>query len=142
MAEMGRLRAVERNISRASQRYMQLNETDMRAIRYLIAAKHTATTVTPSLLAKHLAISTASMTKMIDRLEKAGHVTRTAHHSDRRSLVLTVTAETHLAAREQVGRHHAARFGAAARLTTAEREVVIRFLAETSHDLESSIGDI
>lgn len=121
---------------------MQLNETDMRAIRYLISAKHTDTTVTPSLLAKHLGISTASMTKMIDRLETAGHVTRTAHQTDRRSLVLTVTAETHLAAREQVGRHHAARFGAAARLTTAEREVVIRFLAETSQDLETSIGGV
>jgi DNA-binding MarR family transcriptional regulator len=139
MAEMGRLRAVERKISRASQRYMKLNETDMRAIRYLISAKNTEMAVTPSMLAKQLGVTTASMTKMIDRLEGAGHVLRTAHPTDRRSLCLTVTQDTHMAAREQVGRHHAARFGAAARLTAPEREIVIRFLAETAQDLENSI---
>lgn len=139
MAQMGRLRAVERKISRASQRYMNLNETDMRAIRFLIAAKNTSTSVTPSMLAKHLVITTASVTKLIDRLEQAGHVVRTAHPTDRRSLCVAVTEETHLVAREQVGRHHAARFGAAVRLSPAERDVVIRFLAETAKDLESSI---
>lgn len=142
MAEMGRLRAVERKISRASQRYMNLNETDMRAIRYLISAKNTSTSVTPGMLAKHLSITTASVTKLIDRLEQAGHVVRTSHPTDRRSLRVTVTAETHMAAREQVGRHHAARFGAAARLSAAERDVVIRFLAETAHDLEDSIDSV
>lgn len=142
MAEMGRLRAVERKISRASQSYMNLNETDMRAIRFLISAKNTDTAVTPGMLAKHLGITTASVTKMVDRLEKAGHVVRAAHPTDRRSLCITVTPETHLAARQQVGRHHAARFGAAARLSPAEREVVIRFLAETAMDLEDSIGTV
>lgn len=55
MAQMGRLRAVERKISRASQQYMKLNETDMRAIRMLIAARHREEVVTPGQLAKHLA---------------------------------------------------------------------------------------
>lgn len=142
MAEMGRLRAVERKISRASQRYMNLNETDMRAIRFLISAKNTSTSVTPGMLAKHLSITTASVTKMIDRLEQGGHVVRTPHPTDRRSLCVAVTPETHLAAREQVGRHHAARFGAAARLRPEERDVVIRFLAETARDLEDSIASV
>lgn len=142
MAEMGRLRAVERKISRVSQRYMNLNETDMRAIRFLISALHTDSSVTPGMLAKHLGITTASVTKLIDRLEAAGHVVRASHPTDRRSLRVTVTPETHLAAREQVGRHHAARFGAAKRLTAEEREVVIRFLSETSGDLEESIGSV
>lgn len=138
MAEMGHLRAVERKISRASQDYMKLNETDMRAIRFLISAQHTQTAVTPSMLAKHLKITTASVTKLIDRLENGGHVVRAPHPTDRRSLCITVTRDTHLAAREQVGRHHASRFGAALRLSPAEREVVIRFLAETASDLENS----
>ena len=142
MAQMGRLRAVERKISRASQRYMNLKETDMRAIRFLISAKNTSTAVTPSMLAKHLSITTASVTKLIDRLEQAGHVVRTAHPTDRRSLCVAITHETHLAAREQVGRHHAARFGAAARLSSAEQEVVIRFLSETANDLENSFNSV
>ncbi|MHA7243455.1 MarR family winged helix-turn-helix transcriptional regulator [Paeniglutamicibacter antarcticus] len=142
MAEMGRLRAVERKISLASQQYMQLNETDMRAVRFLISAKNTGSFVTPSALAKHLKISTASVTKMIDKMEKAGHVVRTAHPTDRRSLCVEVTNGAHIAAREQVGRHHAARFGAAARLSQAEQETVIRFLAETAHDVEASIASV
>lgn len=142
MAEMGRLRAVERKISRASQQYMKLNETDMRAVRFLISAKNTGSSVTPSMMAKHLKISTASVTKMIDKMEKAGHVVRVANPTDRRSLCVEVTNEAHMVARKQVGRHHAARFGAAARLSQAERETVIRFLAETALDLESSIDSV
>lgn len=142
MAEMGRLRAVERKISLVSQRYMNLNETDMRAIRFLISALHTETSVTPGMLARHLSITTASVTKLIDRLKNAGHVVRTAHPTDRRSLCISVTPETHVAAREQVGRHHSARFGAAQRLSPAEREVVIRFLSETAKDLEASIDTL
>lgn len=139
MAQMGRLRAVERKISRASQQYMKLNETDMRAIRMLIAARHREEVVTPGQLAKHLGISTASVTKMLDRLEAGGHITRQAHPTDRRSQAVEVTPETHVAARERLGRHHAARFEAARRLTPEEREVVIRFLGSTADDLESSI---
>ncbi|WP_235045823.1 MarR family winged helix-turn-helix transcriptional regulator [Paeniglutamicibacter gangotriensis] len=142
MSEMGRLRAVERKISRASQQFMKLNETDMRAVRLLISAKNTGSSVTPSMLAKHLKISTASVTKMIDKMEKAGHVLRTVNPADRRSLCVQVTNETHSAARDHVGRHHAARFGAAVRLSDSERETVIRFLAETAFDLETSIDDM
>lgn len=140
MAQMGRLRAVERKISQASQRFMKLNETDMRALRLLIAAKHQGDFVTPGQLAMHLNVSSASVTKMLDRLEKGGHLTRKPHPKDRRSQCLEITAETHLAAREQVGKVHAVRFEAARRLSTKEREVVIRYLAESADDLESAMS--
>ncbi|MEE1620939.1 MarR family winged helix-turn-helix transcriptional regulator [Zafaria sp. Z1313] len=140
MEQMGRLRAAERAIAAASQRYMRLGETDMRAIRFLISAKNTGGTVTPGALARHLGITTASITKLLDRLEAGGHVVRSPHPTDRRSQRIEVTAETHLVAREQVGRHHAVRFGAAARLTPAERDVVIRYLRESADDLSASLG--
>jgi DNA-binding MarR family transcriptional regulator len=139
MAEFGRLRAVERRIMLRSQSYMKLNETDMRAIRQLISAKHAGEAVTPSLLARHLGVTTASVTKMIDRLEAGGHVIRKPHPTDRRSQQVEVSAETHLAAREQVGRHHAKRFDVARNLSSAERDVVIRFLAGTSDALQDSL---
>lgn len=139
MAQMGRLRAVERKISQASQRFMKLNETDMRALRRLIVAKHRGDFVTPGQLAKYLNVSSASVTKMLDRLEKGGHLTRHPHPQDRRSQYLQITAETHLAAREQVGKIHAVRFEAARRLSVAEREIVIRYLAESADDLESAM---
>lgn len=140
MAQMGRLRAVERKISQASQRYMKLNETDMRALRFLIAAKHRAELVTPGQIAKHLNISSASVTKMLDRLEAGGHLARRQHPTDRRSQCLEITAETHLAAREQVGKIHAVRFEAARRLSESERAVVIRYLKESADDLETSLS--
>ncbi|MEG2715496.1 MULTISPECIES: MarR family transcriptional regulator [unclassified Glutamicibacter] len=139
MAEMGRMRQIERRIMRSSQQFMKLNETDMRAIRKMISAKHAGQSVTPGALSQYLGISSASVTKMIDRLEAHGHVRRTRHPTDRRSQCVEVIEETHLAAREQVGRHHAKRFEVANAMSPEERDVVIRFLAGTSDALESSL---
>ena len=105
----------------------------------VFAAGHRGEVFTPGQRAKNGGNSPASVTKMLDRLEAGGHITRQAHPTDRRSQAVEVTPETHVAAREQVGRHHAARFEAARRLTPEEREVVIRFLGGTADDLESSI---
>lgn len=118
----------ERRMSEASRRYMNLGETDMRALRYAMAAERSRTVVTPSMLAQHLGISTASVTKMLDRLQKAGHITRSAHHEDRRSTAVAVTPETRQSAREAVGRSHAERFRVALELSVAERQTVIAFL--------------
>ena len=139
MAEMGRMRAIERRIMRSSQDYMKLNETDMRALRKLISAKHGQHFVTPGELARYLGISSASVTKMIDRLEAGGHVTRRQHPTDRRSQYVDITEDSHLAAREQVGRHHAQRFEVLRSMSSEERETVIKFLSLTSDALEGSL---
>ncbi|MBD8704804.1 MarR family transcriptional regulator [Frigoribacterium sp. CFBP9039] len=48
--------------------------------------------ITPTALARDLVITSGSTTAVIDRLEKAGHVVRTKHPDDRRSLHLHLTA--------------------------------------------------
>lgn len=118
----------ERRMSEASRRYMKLNATDMRALRFLIAARNQGEIVTPGALTDYLGISSASTTKLLDRLERGDHVVRAPHPSDRRALAISVTDATRIVARESVGRQHARRFAAAAALTPDEREVVIRFL--------------
>lgn len=123
-------RETERRMSEASRRYMKLGETDMRALRYIIAMQNHGRVVTPGAIAEHLGITTASTTKLIDRLVAGDHVLRLPHPSDRRSLAIEVTEETRRVARETVGRSHARRFAAAARLTAEEREIVTRFLHE------------
>lgn len=120
-------REAERRTSEASQRYMKLGATDMRALRMLIAAQHQRFAVTPSALAGHLGISTASTTKMLDRLERGGHIVRRPHPDDRRSLVIEVTEETRDAARATVGREHARRFDVIAALSPAHRRIVADF---------------
>ncbi|MDZ5078892.1 MarR family winged helix-turn-helix transcriptional regulator [Nesterenkonia sp. HG001] len=128
MEALRRWRATERRMSEASRRYMKLGETDMRALRYIIAAQRNAQLATPSDLARHLGVSTASVTKLLDRLAAQDHIRRLPHPADRRSTAIEVTEETHRTARESIGRSHAGRFHAAADLTAEEREVVIRFL--------------
>jgi DNA-binding MarR family transcriptional regulator len=126
-------RETERRMSEASRRYMKLGDTDMRALRYIIAMQNHGRIVTPGAIAEHLRITTASTTKLIDRLTAGGHVHRFPHPSDRRSLAIEVTDETRRAARESVGRSHARRFDAAARLTPKEREIVARFLDDLAN---------
>jgi len=118
----------QRRMSEASRRYMKLNETDMRAIRYLVAARNQGEIATPGAISAYLGISSASTTKLLDRLEHGGHIVRAPHPTDRRALAISVTDTTRAAARESVGRLHARRFAVAAALTSAERETVIRFL--------------
>lgn len=122
----------ELRMSQASQKHMKLNATDMKALRFLMASRNTGSIVTPGRLAETLQISSASTTKMLDRLERAGHILRSPHPTDRRALMITVTDATRLEARESVGRLHARRFEAAARLSPDERDVVVRFLTDLS----------
>lgn len=140
MAAMGRLREVERRLSDASCRFMRLNGTDMRALHFLIAAENRGDCPTPSELARHLNITTASTTKMLDRLQRAGHITRGAHPDDRRALQISVTPATKLVARDSVGRQQAARVGPAAQLDDDERLAVIKFLEHTADALEDALA--
>ncbi|MGO2520919.1 MAG: MarR family winged helix-turn-helix transcriptional regulator [Microbacterium sp.] len=117
-----------RKLSEASQRYMKLNESDMRAIRMLIRAQQQHQIVTPKDIAREVGISSASTTKLVDRLVAGGHVVRVPHPSDRRTTCIEVTAHTRLAAHETIGRQHARRFTAAASMSREDRDAVIRFL--------------
>lgn len=135
MEALGGLRDAELRLSQASRRYMRLNDTDMRALHYLIVCANRDLVATPSGIAHHLGISTAATTKLLDRLENGGHIQRSPHPTDRRALAITITAETRHAAMETVGRQQAKRFYAAARLSPEERDVVIRFLADMTEEI-------
>src|SRR5690625_6795505 len=76
MEALAGLREAEQQRSEASQRYMALGQTDMKALHFLIVAHNTQTIATPGAIAAHLGISTASTTKLLDRLEAAGHIIR------------------------------------------------------------------
>lgn len=136
MRALGRLREVEREVSEASARYMDLNETGMRALHFLMVNENHGDKTTPGLITAHLGISTASTTKLLDRLEVGGHIIRHPHPTDRRAQHIQITDETRRAAMDTVGRHQSRRFHSAARLTKEERDVVIRFLQDMTHELD------
>lgn len=135
MAALSRLRAAERELSEASLRYMQLGETDMRALHFLIVSENIGISATPGAIAQNLQISTASTTKLLDRLEAAGHIHRTRHPSDRRALVITIEPETRRTAMRTIGVQQARRVDAARRLRPAEREMVTRFLQDMAEEI-------
>lgn len=135
MNSLGRLRDAEKALSDVSAKYMKLNQTDMRALHFLIVCANRGTIATPGAIAEHLEVSTASVTKLLDRLERGGHITREPHPTDRRALAISITPKTHAAAMDTVGRQQAKRFHAAARLTSAEREVVTRFVNDMADEI-------
>ena len=55
---------------------MDMNATDVAALRMLIMREQKGISVSPHDLADHLRITTASTTKMLDRLTASGHVER------------------------------------------------------------------
>lgn len=121
-------REAEQRLSLESRTALQLNETDMKALRYIIASMNAEVAVTAGALSEHLHISTASVTKLLDRLERAGHIVRRPHPTDRRAVTVEITPETHRQVRRTMGLQHARRFEVARSLSPAEREIVIRFL--------------
>lgn len=135
MAALAELREAEQQLSEAAQKYMQLGQTDMKALHFLIVAQNTGETPTPGAIAAHLSISSASTTKLLDRLEAGGHIIRCPHPHDRRALAISITPETHETAVATVGRQQAQRFHAAARLSEQERSTVIAFLKDMTQEI-------
>ena len=141
MDALFRWREAERRVTEASRSFMRLGDSDMKALRFAIFAADQGRHVTGRDLAEHLSISSASVTKLLDRLEQGGHIRRTPHPTDRRALAIVVSDETRLAAEETLGREHARRFQVAAALDPSERDAVIRFLTALSDTGEGGWTD-
>lgn len=88
------------DFDRESARLLGVNETDLRCLEILIQEMPEAA---PRQLADRLGLTTGSVTSMLDRLEKAGYLTREPHPSDRRKLVVRATATAVQRAMELVG---------------------------------------
>jgi DNA-binding MarR family transcriptional regulator len=58
-----------------------------------------------------LQVHPASVTNLVDGLERAGYVQRTPHPSDRRTTLATITSKGSTVAQEATGALHAIRFG-------------------------------
>lgn len=65
-----------------------LHRSDMNALAYVSAADQTGAPLGPGELGAELGLSSPATTALIDRLERAGHLTRERHPSDRRKVAL------------------------------------------------------
>jgi DNA-binding MarR family transcriptional regulator len=90
------LRAVTVGLNLFAARFAQdngLHPTDLRAIINLLDAEREGLPATPGWLGESLRLNSASVTALVDRLERLGHVRRERDPSDRRRVLLTVTPE-------------------------------------------------
>ena len=69
-------------------RTLHVNETDLRCLEILLQELPEAS---PSQLAERLGLTTGSVTTLLDRLEKAGYLSRAAHPTDRRKTIVRAT---------------------------------------------------
>ena len=118
----------DRSMRRGLSRRMAVGETDLRAIRFVMAATRADRSVAPHDLAEHLGISTAATTTMLDRLSAAGHLERVPHPTDRRSKVVVATEHAYDEVRGELSETHDRMRAVAARVPAAARPAVIAFL--------------
>jgi DNA-binding MarR family transcriptional regulator len=124
-----RLRLIAVLTRRIEQRlgeHLGVNLTDLSAMEHLISDGP----LTPSDLASRLEVSTAAGTQIVDRLERAGHVSRERDAADRRK-VLVVPVEASVArAIQQLTPVLESLDAVVAGLSEADRAVVERFLGQ------------
>ncbi len=115
---------------------MDMNASDLSALRMLIMREQRGQSVSPHDVAQHLKISTASTTKLLDRLTASGHVQRRAHPRDGRARVIVLTEESRRTFFRHFGERLQAMRRVADRYTDDELAVIARFLAELGDAIE------
>ncbi|MDM7853493.1 MarR family winged helix-turn-helix transcriptional regulator [Cellulomonas alba] len=136
-----RFRRVDEEMRRRISAGMDMNLTDLRALQYVIAAEESGETVQQHDLARYLGISTASTTKLLDRLTASGHLVRAPHPRDGRSVVVTSTDHARSEIRERLGRMHA-RMAEIARDVPVEARAAVREFLDALSDQIAEEGHV
>lgn len=106
-----------------------LHHTDVDALIRVLVAQDRGTPMTPGALGEELGLTSGAITFVVDRLERAGHVSRVRDESDRRRVLLHYSAGGRALADEffaPLQRHTEA---ALDHFTPDELEIARRFLA-------------
>ena len=128
MEAMRSYRAAEMAMRRRTQTSMAMGENELLVLRFLTRAAASDRDVTPVDLARHLGVSTASMTALLDRLERSGHLARRPHPSDRRKILVSTTGHADHEMRDTLAAMHARMMQATRGMSEAETVAVTDFL--------------
>jgi DNA-binding MarR family transcriptional regulator len=115
---------------------MDMNATDLAALRMLIVREQRGEVVSPHAMAHHLRISTASTTKLLDRLSASGHIERLPHPHDRRARVVRLTDVSRRDFFTHFGEHLGAMREVAERYSDEELALVTRMIGELSEAID------
>ncbi|SIS09541.1 MarR family winged helix-turn-helix transcriptional regulator [Williamsia sterculiae] len=135
------LRAIAVELNLAGLRFAKahgLHGTDVRALIALLDAERAGTVATPTWLRTQLALTSATTTALIDRMESAGHVTRAPGERDRRQVVLRVTDEARRLGWEFFGPVISSATECLTTFTADEQAVIRRY----QRAMRTAIGDV
>ncbi|MGY4642669.1 MarR family winged helix-turn-helix transcriptional regulator [Cellulomonas sp. URHB0016] len=132
-----RFRRADQEMRRRISAGMDMNESDLQALQYVIATESRGGQAHPRDIAAHLRISSASTTKLLDRLTASGHLVRAVHPTDRRSVVVSSTSHAHDEIRERLERMHAAMAAIVRDVPVGARPHVRDFLRAMAAQLDS-----
>jgi DNA-binding MarR family transcriptional regulator len=113
-----------------------LNRTDVRALVAIMDAARGGESLTAGRLGAAVDLSSASVTALLDRLERVGHVRRTRDADDRRRVVLEMSDTAMAAGAEHFGALQRDLAGAMEGYTDEELDVVRRFLEDMTRVIE------
>ncbi|WP_434615446.1 MarR family winged helix-turn-helix transcriptional regulator [Arthrobacter sp. A5] len=123
-----RFHAADAGMRRRLKADMDMNETDLSALRHLIAAEPSGHAIGPTDLTRKLGISSAATAKLLGRMARTGHVRREPNPLDRRAQLLYATTKAHHEVHKSLGSMHERMFVVAAGLPADQQQAVIRFL--------------
>ncbi|WP_040337642.1 MarR family winged helix-turn-helix transcriptional regulator [Candidatus Blastococcus massiliensis] len=127
------LRRLTVELDAVGQRFAQmhgLNRTDVRALVAIMDAARRGEALTAGRLGEAVDLRSASVTALVDRLEKVGHLRRTRDDEDRRRVVLEMSDSTMAAGAEHFGGLARDLAAAMADYTPEQLAVVHRFLLD------------
>jgi DNA-binding MarR family transcriptional regulator len=128
LAALRRFRTADRDMRRQMSAGMDMNATDVDALRFVIARELAGEQATPRTLADYLEISSASTTKLLDRLTASGHLLREPHPEDRRSVIVRATDHAHHEVRARMALMHRRMLEIARAVPEQHRTAVADFL--------------
>ncbi|WP_120338770.1 MarR family winged helix-turn-helix transcriptional regulator [Cryobacterium soli] len=130
-------RLAEEAMRRRTRDSMRMGTTDLQALRFLIKAQGEQRIVSGRDLADHLGMTSASVTALLDRLTKSGHVQRTPHPTNRRSNMVTATPGSDDEVRQALGSMHSRMIAAARALSPDDAALVREFLESMTAAVDS-----
>ena len=113
-----------------------LGRTDVRALVAIMDAARRGEALTAGTLGQAVELSSASVTALVDRLEKAGHVRRVRDPEDRRRIGLEMSESAMAAGAEHFGGLNRDLLAAMADYSEDELAVVRRFLEQMAGIIE------
>lgn len=91
LGALARFRTADTQMHQRVRANAALGENELRILQYVLTCDRQGIDVKPSEISRHLGISSASTTALLDRLERLGSVQRVSHPTDRRSILIAPT---------------------------------------------------